>query len=329
MSLLKVESLEMEVNGTKILRDVSFSIAPGEAIGVVGESGSGKSMTARAIARLEPKGSSLSGSVIFDGTHVLEANEKEMRRIRNGGISMIFQDPRAAINPVRSIGDFLTEGLRTNSGIGKDEATRRAVDMLEQVRVPRAKERLKAYPHQMSGGLLQRTMIAAALLSEPRLLLADEPTTALDVTTQAEIMAILGELREERDLALVFITHDLELAAATTDRIAVMYAGEVVEEQPAQGLRDNPRHPYSAALLAARPTIGLTSGRLPAIPGRALAAGEERPGCRFADRCPFANDMTRQNHPDLAVDEIGSVRCWRADEGLITPPPLEGGSDAR
>ncbi|MBS1678280.1 MAG: ABC transporter ATP-binding protein [Actinobacteria bacterium] len=312
MSLLTVDDLDVAIGGTPILRSVSFALEPGEALGIVGESGSGKSMTARAIARLLPRGAVATGKITFDGTELLAAGTADMRRVRDGGISLVFQDPRAAINPVRSIGDFLAEGLRTNRKIGKAEARRRAVQVLEEVRISRAEARLAAYPHQLSGGLLQRVMIAAALLSEPRLILADEPTTALDVTTQAEIMAILEELRRERGLASIFITHDLELAAATCDRIAVMYAGELVEVQAAETLLERPHHPYTAALLAARPGMTERVPRLPAIPGRPLAAGDPIEGCRFAPRCPLVIDRCRSEHPALAPCEQSLSRCWRA-----------------
>jgi oligopeptide/dipeptide ABC transporter ATP-binding protein len=314
MTLLTVRDLGVTIKDRPILRGVSFDVAPGEALGIVGESGSGKSMTARAIARLLPKDAKAQGEVVFDGRSVLDATAAQMRGLRDSGIAMVFQDPRAAINPVRSIGDFLGEAVRTNRQVGKAEARRRAIEVLEAVRIANAKERLSAYPHQLSGGLLQRVMIAAALLSEPRAILADEPTTALDVTTQAEIMAILGELRAERGLAMVFITHDLELAGATCDRIAVMYAGEIVEVQDAGALLDEPLHPYSHALMAARPNLDERVERLAAIPGRAVAAGEPIQGCPFAPRCPLVTDVCRKEHPTLLDHRRRLVRCWRAGE---------------
>ena len=277
--LLEVAGLSvlLEVNGAKrtVLRDVSLTVRPGEAVGLVGESGSGKSMTARAIDRLLPQGAEVHGTIRFDGSDVGGLSGAALRRYRNQ-VAMIFQDPRAHTNPVRRIGDFMTEALRTNLGVPAAEANRRAVDMLTQVGIDNGDRRLRQYPHQMSGGMLQRVMIAAALLTGPRLLLADEPTTALDVTTQAEVMVILDNLRREFGLAMLFITHDLDLAAAICDRTAVMYAGQIVEVRSSALLHTDPLHPYTAALAAARPDIAQTAHRLRAIPGRPLSACGQR-----------------------------------------------------
>jgi len=216
-------TVRLDVSGAKraVLRDVALTVRAGEALGLVGESGSGKSMTARAIDRLLPRGAEVDGTIRFDGRDVNTLAGADLRRYRNQ-VAMIFQDPRAHVNPVRRIGDYMTEALRTNLGVPAAEASHRASDMLSQVGIDGGQRRLRQYPHELSGGMLQRVMIAAALLTEPRLLLADEPTTALDVTTQAEVMAILDELRHDFGLAMVFITHDLELAAAICDRTAVM-----------------------------------------------------------------------------------------------------------
>ena len=280
----------LEVNGARraVLRDVSLALRPGEAVGLVGESGSGKSMTARAIGRLLPPGAEVHGSIRFGGTEIGQLAGADLRRYRSQ-LAMIFQDPRAHINPVRRIGDFMTEALRTNHEVPKAQARRRAVDMLAQVGIEDGTRRLQQYPHQMSGGMLQRVMIAAALLTEPRLLLADEPTTALDVTTQAEVMAILDGLRRQSGLAMLFITHDLELAAAICDRTVVMYAGQIVEVRASSLLHGDPLHPYTAALAAARPDITQTTRRLRAIPGRPLSAFEAPTAeCAFASRCAYA-----------------------------------------
>jgi oligopeptide/dipeptide ABC transporter ATP-binding protein len=226
---------------------------------------------------------------------------------------MIFQDPRAHVNPVRRIGDFMTEALRTNLGIRPAEAERRAAEMLDQVGIADAGRRLRQYPHELSGGMLQRVMIAAALLTGPRLLLADEPTTALDVTTQAEVMAILDELRHDFGLAMIFITHDLELAAAICDRTAVMYAGQIVEVRASALLHDDPLHPYTAALAAARPDIGRTARRLRAIPGRPVSAFDAPAAeCAFAPRCAHATAACRAAGPVLAELDGGWSRCARA-----------------
>jgi oligopeptide/dipeptide ABC transporter ATP-binding protein len=228
---------------------------------------------------------------------------------------MVFQDPRAHVNPVRRIGDFMTEALRTNLGLPAAEARHLAITMLGQVGIEDADLRLRQYPHELSGGMLQRVMIAAALLTGPRLLLADEPTTALDVTTQSEIVAILDDLRRDYGLAMLFITHDLELAAAICDRTAVMYAGQIVEVRSSARLHSDPLHPYTAALTAARPDIAVTAGRLRAIPGRPLSAFEAPTGeCAFAPRCSHVQEACRSTLPPLIELADGYSRCLRARE---------------
>jgi oligopeptide/dipeptide ABC transporter ATP-binding protein len=316
-SLLEIENLTvtLPVEGQQrpVLRGVSLSIAAGEAVGLVGESGSGKSMTARAVARILPPGAIVSGSVEFDERDVRAMRGGALRQYR-GEVAVVFQDARAHTNPVRTIGDFMTEALRTLRGVRGADARRRAAKVLDEVGIEDGERRLRQYPHELSGGMLQRVMIGAALLTEPRLILADEPTTALDVTTQAEVMAILDELRRDRGLALLFITHDLELASAVCDRTTVMYAGEVMETQPADRLHDDPWHPYSAALVAARPRIDATAERLAAIPGRPLSAFEAPAGCSFATRCLHVQDRCRETHPQLRPTPAGVVRCIRAEE---------------
>jgi oligopeptide/dipeptide ABC transporter ATP-binding protein len=316
-SLLEIEHLsaQLPVEGRlqTVLHDVSFSIGSGEAVGLVGESGSGKSMTARAIARLLPPGATTAGEVRYDGSEIATLRGSALRDYR-GQVATVFQDSRAHINPVRSIGDFMTEVLRTNRGVAKDEARRRAVAALANVGIEDGERRLRQYPHELSGGLLQRVMIAAALLTEPELLLADEPTTALDVTTQAEVMAILDDLRREHGLALLFITHDLDLADAVCDRTCVMYAGQIVEQQRSTTLSDAPLHPYTASLSGARPSIDGHADRLAAIPGLPVSAFEAPDGCAFAPRCTFAQDRCTATRPELRSLEGGSVRCVRAEE---------------
>jgi oligopeptide/dipeptide ABC transporter ATP-binding protein len=316
--LLDVDGLtvRLPVDGVQqaVLRDVSLSLRAGEAVGLVGESGSGKSMTARAIDRLLPPGAQVEGRVRYRGRDVSELAGAELRAFRTR-VAMIFQDPRAHVNPVRRIGDFMTEALRTNLRMPPVYARRRAVDMLAQVGIEDGERRLRQFPHELSGGMLQRVMIAAALLTDPQLLLADEPTTALDVTTQAEVMAILDNLRREYGLAMLFITHDLELAAAICDRTVVMYAGQVVEVRSSALLHDDPLHPYTAALAAARPDIERTATRLRAIPGRPLSAFEAPADeCAFAPRCPHSSDACRTGVPDLAALDGGLSRCIRATE---------------
>ena len=316
--LLEVAGLSvlLEVNGTRrpVLRDVSFTVAQGEAVGLVGESGAGKTMAARAVGRLLPAGAHVQGSIRFGGTDVAAITGAGLRRYRTQ-VAMIFQDPRAHTNPVRRIGDFMTEALRTNMSVPAAEARARAVDMLGQVGIEDWERRLRQYPHQLSGGMLQRVMIAAALLTKPRLLLADEPTTALDVTTQAEVMAILDDLRREFGLTMLFITHDLELAAAICDRTAVMYAGQIVEIRRSSLLHDDPLHPYTAALAGARPDIAQMAQRLRAIPGRPLSAFEApQEECAFAPRCPHARDACLAAVPGLVEIGGGLSRCARTHE---------------
>ncbi len=326
-ALLRVEDLTVRLALNDGLREVisgtTFEIDAGEAMGLVGESGSGKSMTARAIARLLPSGAEVTGGVTFDGVDVLALSGSELRAHRSH-VAVVFQDPRAHINPVRRIDDFMTESLRTLDDVPRPEASRRAAQALEEVGIDDPSKRLRQYPHELSGGMLQRVMIATALLSQPRLLLADECTTALDVTTQSEVMAILDELRRERGLSMLFITHDLELAGAVCDRTCVMYAGQVVETRTADQLHADPLHPYSAALVQARPDITSAAHRLVAIPGRPVSAFEAPTGCRFAPRCLHATDDCRSHEQLMTGLDTGRVRCARAAHlrgALLEPRP--------
>ncbi|HZQ49991.1 MAG TPA: ABC transporter ATP-binding protein [Candidatus Dormibacteraeota bacterium] len=317
-SLLEVESLtvRLPIEGgmREVLHGVSLEIRPGESVGLVGESGSGKSMTARAIDRILPPGAAVSGQIRFGGRDVMSLGGADLKKFR-GEVAMIFQDPRAHTNPVRRIGDFMTEALCTNQGVSKQDASRRAVALLKDVGIEDGERRLHQYPHELSGGLLQRVMIATALLTKPRLLLADEPTTALDVTTQAEVVGILDTLRSDLGLAMLFITHNLELAAAICDRTIVMYAGQVVEVRQSNRLHDEPLHPYTAALTAARPSIERTAPRLLAIAGRPLSAFEApETECAFAPRCPYAQDVCRRARPSLVELDGGMTRCVRASD---------------
>jgi oligopeptide/dipeptide ABC transporter ATP-binding protein len=278
-------------------------------------------MTARAIARLLPRGAAVSGRIAFEGRDVGSLSGGLLRAYRSA-VAIVFQDPRAHVNPVHRIEDFMTEALVRNDGVSHAESGRRAEAALAEVGIDEPARCLRQYPHELSGGMLQRVMIAAALLTEPRLLLADEPTTALDVTTQSEVMAILDDLRRDRGLALLFITHDLELAGAVCDRTAVMYAGEIVEERLSALLHDDPLHPYTGALVAARPDVTSTARRLAAIPGRPLSGFEAREhACAFAPRCLFAQDACEESHPMLDLLAGGRVRCLRASElrGRVLP----------
>jgi len=294
----------------RILADVGFEIARGEALGLVGESGSGKSMTARSLIRLLPPGARLRGTIGLGDIDVLAVDDRELRRVRSSRVAMVFQDPHAHINPVRTIGDFLTEGMRAVQGMPRQAATARALELLESVHIDAAPTRLRQYPHELSGGMLQRVMIAAAIAGEPELLIADEPTTALDVTTQSDVMATLLELRESRQMALLFITHDLELAAQTCDRTAVMYAGRIVEERPSAILHRHPSHPYTIGLLRARPRLGRRRDQLAQLRGRPADAPAEV-GCAFAPRCDFAIDVCRTQTPAEAALDDGRAFCHR------------------
>ncbi|BCY12795.1 ABC transporter ATP-binding protein [Actinoplanes sp. L3-i22] len=308
MTLLSFEKLGIRLGERVILREVTLSVAAGEAVGLVGESGSGKSMTVKSVLRMLPAGARVTGAVRFDDRDVNALDGAGLRRLRSRDVAMVFQDPRATVNPVRTIGDFLTEVLR-DQGVARSEARRRAAGLLADVGVDHIERRMRQRPHELSGGLLQRVVIAAALATEPKLILADEPTTALDVTTQEEVVAILNEQRHKRGTALLFISHDLELAAAVCDRIAVMYAGEVVEILPADRLHEDARHPYTRALLRSRPGAVRPGSRLETIPGAPQSAADAPAGCVFADRCPHVSALCRARRPVLSPIDTGQAAC--------------------
>jgi len=310
--LLRIDDLRVELPGPDghrpVLRGVSLRMAPGEALGLVGESGSGKSMTARSVLRLLPRGARTTGTVHVRGTDVGRLDAAALRRLRSRDLAMVFQDPRATVNPVRTVGDFLGEVLR-EQGHSRTAAEAEAGRLLAEIGVDRVERRLRQHPHELSGGLLQRVVIAAALATEPALILADEPTTALDVTTQEEVVAILDEQRRQRHAGLLFISHDLELAAAVCDRIAVMYAGTVVEVLPADRLHAEARHPYTRALLRARPGTVPPGARLETVPGRPQSAFDAPATCVFADRCPAVRDVCRTTPPEFRAVGTGAVAC--------------------
>jgi oligopeptide/dipeptide ABC transporter ATP-binding protein len=321
VTLLRIDRLAVRLPSGRdtvpVLHDVSLDLAAGEALGLVGESGSGKSMTLRAVSRLLPRGAIVEGTVTFDGLDVLRLGGRDLRAYRAGRVANIFQDPRAHINPVRTIGDFLTEAMVRVDGVPRREAIDRAIGLLDDVGIADGERRMRQYPHQLSGGMLQRVMIAAALAAEPELLLADEPTTALDVTTQSEVMAILDDLRRARGMAMIFVTHDLDLAAAVCDRTAVMYAGRIVEVNRSDELHVAPRHPYSAALTAARPDPAESVDRLTAIAGRPVSAAEAPSGCAFGDRCDHRIERCDQPVELVAVGDA-QVRCCRHEEIVLS-----------
>ena len=316
--LLEIDHLSVDLvthrRYRKVLQDVSITVEKAEVVSLVGESGSGKSMTARAVLNLLPAQGKMSGNIAFEGQSLMDNTNKDWQRFRATKAAMIFQDPRASINPVHRIGDFLTEALVHNRDMDRHEALERAATILEQVGIDDAKRRLRQFPHELSGGMLQRVMIASVLLIEPQLILADEPTTALDVTTQADVIAILDDQRAQREMAMLFITHDLELAAAFSDRIAVMYAGYIVEVSTPAQLHARPLHPYTAALLRSRPLLHERTERLPQISGRPLSAFEAPPGCPFQDRCPYVQAQCSESLPPTQLINGSIVRCHRANE---------------
>jgi len=310
-----------------VVTGVNLKVGAGEALGLVGESGSGKSMTARAVMRLFAPGVAATGYVEFDGVDVFAMSDEALRHMRAHRVAMIFQDPRAHINPVRTVGAFLIEGLCA-SGVSVADAERRVLSLLAEVGISDGTRRMAQLPHELSGGLLQRVMIASAVSMDPDLLLADEPTTALDVTTQSEVMAILAELRAERGLAMLFITHDLELAAATCDVTVVMYAGAIVEQQLSPKLLTQPHHPYSSGLMVSRPDLDVVQQRLPVIEGQPIAAFEAGSGCAFAPRCTYVLPICRDHVPALSSFGGGSVACHRAADlvGVLPTTTTIGGS---
>jgi oligopeptide/dipeptide ABC transporter ATP-binding protein len=302
--VLDVRGLRLRLPNTArpVLDGVDLTVRPRETVALVGESGSGKTLTARSVLRLLPAGAETAGEVLVRGEDVLTMPADRLRALRSGTAAMVFQDPRAAINPLRRVGDFLTEGVRLGGRRDRREATARAAELLVAVGLTPAA--LRQYPTALSGGMLQRVMIAAALMGDPVLLLADEPTTALDVTTQAEVVALLGELRDRFGTGLLFVTHDLGLAAAISDRVYVMYGGRIAETGTAAELFARPRHPYTVALLASAPRLDAAQGeRLTAIEGQPPDLGTALTGCAFAARCPHVTALCReQTPPALPVD---------------------------
>lgn len=311
--LLQINALRIDLPLDGALRTVvhraDVSIPAGQALALVGESGSGKSLTARSVMGLLPRQARIQGDIQFDGESVPGMKPARLRTFRASDIAMVFQDPRAHINPARSIGDFLIEGLTTARGVPAADAVKKVIGILREVGIHDAERRMRQRPHELSGGLLQRVMIAAALAAEPRLLLADEPTTALDVTTQEEVMAIIAEARAARGLAMLFITHDLELAAAVCDRLAVMYAGSTVEELPTAHLRGRAAHPYTRALLASRPSVDDVGAGLRSIEGSPLSGFEVPQCCAFSDRCPRVRDLCRTELPLPRAAGDGTTAC--------------------
>jgi peptide/nickel transport system ATP-binding protein len=299
--------------------DVSFNIARGSTLALVGESGSGKSVTSLSIMRLvPPPGRITTGEIVFDGTDLLKLNDDQIRRTRGRDIAMIFQDPMTSLNPVYTVGDQISEAIQLHERLPRKEAWSRAIEMMKRVKIPDAAKRARDYPHQLSGGMRQRVMIAMALSCKPKLLIADEPTTALDVTIQAEILDLLRGLRADFDLSMLLITHDLGVVAETADRVAVMYAGHIVEEAPVREAFYSPKHPYTEGLLRSVPKLseeGLKIRRLQTIEGTVPNLVHLPEGCTFAPRCEYViEECTISPIPLLAVNDEHQARCIRFDE---------------
>jgi peptide/nickel transport system ATP-binding protein len=308
----------------KAVDDVDFSLAPGETLAIVGESGCGKSVTALSLMRLvaDPPGRVVAGAVRLAGIDLLALDEEAMRDVRGKDMAMIFQEPMTSLNPVLTVGSQIAEVLRLHRPIGRAQAWRDAVDMLRLVRIPEPEQRAKAYPHQLSGGMRQRAMIAMALACHPKVLIADEPTTALDVTIQAQILSIILDLQREFGTAVILITHDLGVVAETAQRVIVMYAGRKVEEAPVAELFAHPQHPYTRGLMASIPRLPMMRGaaedaaeRLQEIPGMVPAPANLPAGCVFAPRCPHAEDRCRATYPAYEEKRPGHfAACWRSRE---------------
>ena len=320
MSLLEVDNLttafQTERGEVTAIEEVSFSLDQGEILGIVGESGSGKSVTALTIMGLLPRPPAriVAGEVRFAGEALIHQSEARLRKIRGSGIAMVFQEPMTSLNPVFSIGEQLMETLRAHERLSPRAQRDRAVEMLDKVGIPSPALRLADYPHQLSGGQRQRVMIAIALACRPRLLIADEPTTALDVTIQAQILDLLMDLRDEFGMAIMIITHNMGVIAQTADRVMVMYAGRVVEEAPVARIFDRPSHPYTRGLLDCVPSLDQDKDRLVAIPGTLPDPARRPPGCRYAPRCGLSVEACAAAIPALAAIEAGHrAACIRAD----------------
>src|SRR5215203_1350828 len=323
-NLLSVKDLrtyfETEDGTVRAVDGISFDLKRGETLGIVGESGSGKSVTNLSVLRLipSPPGRIVSGEVLFHGQDILSLPQDEVRKIRGKRISMIFQDPMTSLNPFMRISRQLMEMTQLHLGHSKSQAYEHAIRMLETVGIPDARTRADSYPHEFSGGMRQRVMIAMALSCEPELLIADEPTTALDVTIQAQILELMRDLRDRYNTGIILITHDLGVVAEMADSVSVMYAGKVVEEASVNDLFADPKHPYTQGLLASIPVLGEVRDKLAVIPGSVPSLRNLPPGCRFAGRCPYVMDICRVTEPGLIqVSEGRTARCWLYDEKVM------------
>ncbi|ABC23159.1 oligopeptide/dipeptide ABC transporter ATP-binding protein [Rhodospirillum rubrum] len=337
MSLLEIENLTVEFgSGDKPFRaveDVSFSVDAGEVLGIVGESGSGKSVSSLAMMGLVAyPGRVKASKMVFDGIDLLTLSGRQRRKLTGSDVAMIFQEPMTSLNPCFTIGYQITETLKIHQGGTRAQRRDRAIELLSQVGIPDPGSRLGLFPHQLSGGMSQRVMIAMAVACDPRLLIADEPTTALDVTIQAQIMHLLLTLQEKRGMGMVLITHDLAVVAEAAHRVVVMYAGQVMETGAVPAIFDRPHHPYTAALLEALPERAEGKRRLNTIPGVVPGAHDRPKGCLLAPRCAFAQDRCRAERPSLTPTDSGQVRCFfplSAPDPLKAPPPAALDIDIR
>jgi oligopeptide/dipeptide ABC transporter ATP-binding protein len=315
-SLLKIDNMSVSFatprGNLRAVNDVTIELLQGESLGVVGESGSGKTVLSRATMGLLPSTATRTGTITYKGRVISDLPKEEVRDLWGTGMAMIFQDPMTALNPVRRIGAQLTESLTVRLGMDKKAAKLKAVELLKRVRIPDPEGMLRKFPYQLSGGMRQRIMIAIAVSCEPELLFADEPTTALDVTVQAQVLDLITELRKESDMAMILVTHDLGVVAGHTDKIAVMYAGDVVEYAPTRQLFSNMKMPYTEALLKSIPRLETPTGsRLPVIEGRLPDPTKNEPGCPFANRCPYVSDKCRAEKPPLTnAGNNHYYRCW-------------------
>lgn len=326
--VLKVNQLKVSFSSKKnkvpAVHDVSFSLYEGEILGIVGESGSGKSVTSLSIMGLIPKPPGIieNGQILFQGEDLLKASEKRMREIRGNEISMIFQEPMTSLNPLFTVGNQLMEAIRLHTKVTKSEAKERSIELLKLVGLPRANELINEYPHQLSGGMRQRVMIAMAMACNPKVLIADEPTTALDVTIQAQILTLMKELNKKTNTSIILITHDLGVVAEICNRVLVMYAGEIVEHGDVSSIFQQPKHPYTKGLLKSVPHLNKKEERLYSIPGNVPRPGTIQQGCLFAPRCQEAKDKCKHVSPSLYPSQSSShaVRCLlheKEAEGLI------------
>lgn len=319
--ILQVQNLSIEIKSDdknlKILRNVSFTLLPSSTLAIVGESGCGKTISALSIVRLLPEWARItSGQIFYKGTNLLNLHDEEIRKIRGNKISMIFQEPMTSLNPVLTIGKQISETLVEHENLSEKEALKKSKELLKKVAIPNAEERLRDYPHNFSGGMRQRVMIAIALSCNPDIVIADEPTTALDVTIQAQILKLLGELQKETRMSLILITHNFGIVAQTADEVVVLYAGRVMEKSTTKELFKKPNHPYTKVLLESLPKTNNRRETLKTIKGAPPSFEQDLPGCAFAPRCPYAFEKCfKLEPPEIGLGETRTVRCWKYNSG--------------